>query len=97
WAVTGTMTRPPLLFYALARESWHWSRLRAGSLVGLFLLFDLSFLGPNLMKIPAGGWFPLVIAGVIFVVMTTWKRGRAELARALADAPGPFRLCLRRV
>jgi len=91
-AVTGTMAITTLLFYAFARERWHWSRLRAGTVVAAFLLIDLSFLGPNLLKVPHGGWLPLAIAGVIFVGMTTWKRGRAELARVLARGRVPLGL-----
>jgi KUP system potassium uptake protein len=45
--------------------------------VGFFLIIDGAFFGANLIKIPQGGWFPLVVAALIFIVMTTWKRGSA--------------------
>ena len=48
----------------------------------LFLVIDLAFFGANFIKIPHGGWFPLVVGAVVFTVMTTWKRGRRILARA---------------
>jgi len=93
-AVTATMAVTTFLFYAFLRERWQWSRLAAGALCGVFLVFDLAFLGPNLLKIAHGGWFPLLVAGVIFAVMTTWKRGRAELSRVLAEGRLPLGLFL---
>jgi KUP system potassium uptake protein len=80
-AVTGTMTITSLLFYAVAHRRWHWSRLRAGALVGLFLVVDVAFFGANLAKFFHGGWFPIVAAIGIFTLMSTWKIGskwRAE-------------------
>jgi KUP system potassium uptake protein len=93
-AVTATMAVTTFLFYAFLRERWNWSRIAAGALCGVFLVFDLAFLGPNLLKITHGGWFPLAIAGIIFTVMTTWKRGRAELSRVLAKGRLPLGLFL---
>jgi len=83
-AVTGTMAITSLLFYAVAREQWRWSPLRAGALVALFLAFDLSFFAACSAKIANGGWFPLLVATVVFAVMLTWKRGRMLLDRRIA-------------
>ncbi|MBL8602975.1 MAG: potassium transporter Kup [Myxococcales bacterium] len=80
-AVTGTMSITSILFYAVATGRWGWSPLKAGSLVGLFLVFDLAFFAANAVKIAQGGWFPLVVAAAIFTMMTTWKKGRAALGR----------------
>ena len=80
-AVTGTMTITSVLFFALARWRWNWPLWKAGGLVALFLSIDLTFLAANVVKIPQGGWFPLVVAVVVFTVMTTWKKGRATLGR----------------
>jgi len=88
-AVTGTMTATSLLFYAVTREQWGWSMPLAVSVVGLFLLFDGSYLGANLVKVADGGWVPLVIGTVVFTVLTTWKRGRAEVAEMLSRASLP--------
>jgi len=79
-AVTTTMVITTILFYVLAREQWKWSLAAAGSLTALFLLIDVAFWGANLTKVPDGGWFPLVVAGVVFLLMTTWKTGRRVLA-----------------
>ena len=93
-AVTGTMSVTTVLFYVVMREVWHWSALRAGALATAFLTFDLAFFGANLPKVVDGGWFPLVVGVVVFVVMTTWKRGRAEVAELLAGSSLPLNLFL---
>jgi KUP system potassium uptake protein len=74
-AVTGTMAITSVLFYAVAHRRWHWSRLRAGGLVGLFLVVDLAFFSANLAKFFHGGWFPIVMALGVYVLMSTWKLG----------------------
>jgi KUP system potassium uptake protein len=84
-AVTGTMTITSIVYFVVLRDTWRWSLWRAVPLVGIFLCFDLAFFGSNLMKFFGGGWLPVAIAASIFTVMTTWKRGRALLARDIAD------------
>jgi KUP system potassium uptake protein len=91
-AVTGTMAITSILFYAVTRFRWGWSRLAAGSLVGLFLVLDLAFFAANIHKISRGGWVPLAIAGVVFIIMTTWRRGRAELGKMLSASTMPVDL-----
>jgi KUP system potassium uptake protein len=78
-AVTTTMVVTTVLFYVLARERWHWPLWLSLIVAGFFLLIDLAFWGANLLKIPAGGWFPLVAAAIVFTLMTTWRRGRQIL------------------
>lgn len=75
-AVTTTMVVTTLLFYVLIRRRWQWRPATALALAGGFLLVDVAFFGANLVKIPAGGWFPLVAGMVVYVTMTTWRRGR---------------------
>ncbi len=77
-AVTGTMAITSVLFFALMYKRW--GVAKTGALVAFFLLFDLSFLGANIVKIAHGGWVPLVVGAVVFTVMTTWKRGRSALS-----------------
>ncbi len=89
-AVTGTMAITSLLFYAFTRIRWGWSRLKAGSLLALFLCFDIAYLGANLAKVTHGGWVPLVVASVIFSVMTTWKWGRARLGETFQTMTLPL-------
>jgi len=76
-AVTTTMLITTFLFYAVARRLWKWPFFAAAGLTGLFLVVDLAFWSANLVKIPAGGWFPLAVAAVVFLGMTTWRKGRA--------------------
>jgi KUP system potassium uptake protein len=80
-AVTGTMTITSILLFSVARSRWRWSLLAAGPLTMLFLVVDLSFFSANIVKLTHGGWVPLAIGGALFVVMTTWRRGRALLAQ----------------
>lgn len=78
-AVTGTMAITTVLFYFVARHQWEWSRWKTLSFVTFFLGIDLAFFLANLIKIPHGGWVPLLIAVIVFTLMTTWARGRALL------------------
>ena len=82
-AVTLTMVVTTLLFYFVAREKFGWSRAVAVPVCGVLLAIDLAFFGANAFKIPDGGWFPLVVGAVIFIGMTTWKRGRELLTARL--------------
>jgi KUP system potassium uptake protein len=82
-AVTATMVITTLLAYVVARYHWNWSIPAALSLTLLFVVIDLAFLGANMLKIAHGGWFPLLIGGAIFVLMTTWKKGRALLGERI--------------
>jgi KUP system potassium uptake protein len=93
-SVTGTMAITSVLFYAAARERWEWTKWQAGILVGLFLVIDVAFLGANLLKILHGGWVPLVVAGIVFSIMTTWRRGRRILGERMASTTLPLKLFL---
>jgi KUP system potassium uptake protein len=85
-AVTSTMAITSIIFYVVARNRWGWSLLKAGALTSFFLVVDMAFLIANAIKIPHGGWFPLVVAVLLFTVMTTWKHGQRLVAnRASSD------------
>jgi KUP system potassium uptake protein len=88
------MTVTTLLFYVVARERWGWPMMRIGVVVSAFLLFDGAFFCANLVKVFNGGWFPLAVGVSIFTGLTTWKRGRAEVAQRLAEATLPLDLFL---
>jgi KUP system potassium uptake protein len=89
-AVTTTMVLTTMLAYVVAREQWGWSRLRAGLLMGALLAIDIAFFSANTTKIPQGGWFPLVVASIIYLLMVTWKQGRRLLAERIGEGALPL-------
>jgi len=89
-AVGSTMVFTTMLAYMVARESWGVSRPIAGSLALLFLTAELGFLASNALKIPHGGWFPLVVGLLAYVGFSTWKEGRALLWSRLSERMYPF-------
>jgi KUP system potassium uptake protein len=93
-AVTGTMIITTLLFHTVACERWHWPVWRARALTSLFLIVDVAFFAANFVKITQGGWFPIVVATVIYTLMTTWQRGRARLAAIVRENTLPMELFL---
>ncbi|MHB1300266.1 MAG: potassium transporter Kup [Burkholderiales bacterium] len=82
-AVTGTMTVTSLLAFIVVRRLWGWGLIRGALLILPLMTIDLAFFGANLIKVEEGGWFPLVLASVIFTLMTTWKQGRVLLAERM--------------
>jgi KUP system potassium uptake protein len=78
-AVTGTMLITNILAIAVAVRLWNWSPARAMLGALPFICIDLGFFLANSIKIPDGGWFPLVFGLAIFILLTTWKRGRELL------------------
>ncbi|MDP9360943.1 MAG: potassium transporter Kup [Acidobacteriota bacterium] len=84
-AVSTTMIITTILAYVVARDLLHWSVLLAGAITAGFLFADLAFLGANLFKIADGGWFPLLVAAIVFTIMTTWRRGRQILNSRLRE------------
>lgn len=89
-AVTGTMIITSFLFFLVLTRHWKWSLWKAIPLVGIFILFDGAYIIGNLFKIADGGWFPIFVAAIIAVAMTTWRKGRAELARKLIGERFPM-------
>jgi KUP system potassium uptake protein len=82
-AVTGTMTITTVLALFVARHQWRWS-MPVLIIAGTFLMIiDLSFFTANLIKVEYGGWFPLVLGLGVFIVMTTWRRGRELVVREI--------------
>ena len=82
-AVTVTMLATTICFGVYVRRVKHWKPLAIAPLIALFLMWDLPFLAGNLLKIISGAWLPIVIAGFVFVLFTTWNRGRRRMMRQL--------------
>jgi len=78
----------------VATRTWGWPVWKAGPLAAAFLAVDLAFFGSTAVKLPEGGWFPVLLATGIFVVMTTWNTGRRYLGEALAGAMLPLDIFL---
>jgi KUP system potassium uptake protein len=93
-AVSGEMILTTVLLYLLMRHSWHWSVARALPICGVFLGLELVFFAANALKIPHGGWVPLAIGLALFLLMTTWKRGREVLAKRMMEKTVPLKLLL---
>ena len=96
-AVTLTMVITAVLLQVVATERWKWSPIVATSVTGIFLTIDLAFFGANVLKITHGGWLPLVIGGLLFTLMTTWKTGRKVVAARLTARAVPIEDFLLRV
>ncbi len=91
-AVTMAMLIDSLLIYVVMRRVWDWSRVVSALIVVPLLAIDGALLSANLIKIPEGGWFPLLIGAVVFGLLTTWKRGRMALMERLAEDSMPVDL-----
>jgi KUP system potassium uptake protein len=89
-AVTTTMVITTLLLFVVERDLWKWPVGRGAAFTIFFLVIDLSFWGANIVKIPDGGWFPLLVGGAVFTLMTTWKTGRQILANRQTDSALPW-------
>jgi KUP system potassium uptake protein len=96
-AVTLTMVITAVLLQVVATERWKWSPAVAYTVTGIFLTIDLAFFGANVLKITHGGWLPLVIGGLLFTLMTTWKTGRQVVAARLTARALPIEDFLLRV
>ena len=86
-----------ILLFIVARERWKWPLPVVIAFTAFFLVVDGAFWVANLVKIPAGGWFPLAVGALVFTVMTTWKRGRHILSERLQESTLPFDEFSRRI
>jgi len=89
-AVTLTMMIDTVLAFVVVRVLWKWNWLQAGLFLAAFVVVDFAFFSANIIKVLDGGWFPLVLGGVIFVFLATWKRGRALLYEKLKQDSMPL-------
>ena len=90
-AVAATMVIECILAMVVARLIWKWSIAGVGVAIGSMLLVDLIFLASNATKILDGGWFPLLVGLVMFMLLMTWKRGRTLMFRRLAEQGIPLK------
>lgn len=83
--VTTTMVLTTLLFSVVLYVRWNWNLWLVILFATFFMIIDLAFFGANMVKVPNGGWFPLLVAGIIIMLMTTWKKGRGILAQHIKN------------
>ena len=96
-AVTGTMTIDTLLLSIVIFMLWRWSLWQGLLVVGGLLAVDLAFFAANITKVMHGGWFPLAIGITAFILLVTWKKGRALLAARLREESLPVETFLKSV
>ncbi|GLR07437.1 potassium transporter Kup [Mixta theicola] len=84
-AVTGTMILTSVLVCTVAIKNWHWNRLLVALILLGLLCIDIPLFSANLIKIFSGGWLPLCLGLVMFIIMTTWKSERFRLLRRLHE------------
>jgi len=92
-ALTGTMLVTTILTFFVIRYAWHYPLWLCIFATGFFFAIDLAFFGSAMLKVPHGGWFPLAVGAGVFVIMTTWRRGREVMFQRLNDSAvplGPF-------
>jgi KUP system potassium uptake protein len=90
FAVTGTMAITTVLAGAVMRGIWHWQLPTIAVVLVPLMTVDLALFGANTLKIPSGGWFPLVIGIAVFTILTTWRTGRRLVRMQLASEAVPL-------
>jgi KUP system potassium uptake protein len=88
-AVVGTMLITTFLGSFVAATQWQWPKWAIVLLFGLMFLVDVVFVAGNMTKVPTGGWIPLTLSALLFLVFLTWRSGRLELRAALAKMAVP--------
>jgi KUP system potassium uptake protein len=91
-AVMGTMFISTLMIGVLTAKVWNWPKWRVYLVTGTFIVIDGAYLSSNLIKVPEGGWLPLLVAAVIFVLLTTWAKGRELMIARLREAAMPVKV-----
>ena len=84
-AVVGTMLVTTILLAVVARRLWNWSIALTAIVMGFLFVVDFAFFAANVVKIPQGGWFPLVIGALVFTLMSTWRRGRQIILERISE------------
>ncbi len=94
-SISLTMVITTLLATSVVRHRWRWPLLPSLVMFFLFITLDFLFLFANVVKIPDGGYFPLLVAGFVFTLMTTWKTGRRLLAIRMRAQTKPLESFIR--
>ncbi len=94
-AVTLTMVITTFMYYIVLTRTYKWSKIKALPIISIFFVIDMVFVIGNLFKIRDGGWFTLMIAAIVIILMTTWKDGREKLSQKLLSMRFPLDMFLK--
>ena len=94
-AVTGAMLIDAVLITVVLLHLWKWNKLIAIPLLVIFFAVDGAYLASNFLKIPAGGWFPLLIGAIAFTLLTTWAKGRQLMIARMNEATLPTEIFIK--
>ncbi|HJU22046.1 MAG TPA: potassium transporter Kup [Casimicrobiaceae bacterium] len=96
-AVTMAMLIDSILIFVVMRRLWKWPLVVAIAIAVPLLSIDLTFLASNSLKIPDGGWFPILVGAIVFTLLTTWNRGRSLLVQRLSQDAMPLDLFIQSI
>ena len=94
-AVTGAMIIDTVLIAVVLRNMWNWNKYLVSFLLAVFFAVDFAYLSANLLKIPDGGWFPLLIGAIAFTLLTTWAKGRQLMISRMNEASLPMEIFIK--
>ena len=94
-AVTGAMLIDTVLIAVVLFTMWKWNRVLSAALVVLFFTVDIGYFSSNLTKVPAGGWFPLLVGAIAFTFLTTWAKGRQLMIARMNEASLPMEIFIK--
>ena len=94
-AVTGAMFIDTCLLAVVLSSLWHWKPYLAIPLLALFFTVDIAYFAANLLKVPDGGWFPLLVGAVAFTMLTTWSKGRKLMIDRMQEASLPMEIFIK--
>ena len=93
-AVVGTMMVDTFLTFFVIRFNWRYPLILCVIATGFFAIFDITFFSATLLKVVEGGWFPLLLGGIMFAIISTWRRGREVLLSRLKQQSIPLDIFL---
>ena len=94
-AVTGAMLIDGVLIAVVLFSLWKWPAWKAVPLLAIFFLIDLLYFSSNMLKVPDGGWFPLLVGAIAFTLLTTWAKGRKLMIDRMAEASLPIEVFIK--
>ncbi|MGB5019757.1 MAG: KUP/HAK/KT family potassium transporter, partial [Sphingorhabdus sp.] len=94
-AVTGAMFIDTCLISVVLISLWKWPLWKSLPILAVFFIVDIAYLGANLLKVPQGGYFPLLIGLAIFTLLTTWSRGRQLMRERMAESSMPMEVFIK--